>query len=713
MPRQFHILKFGANLAILAIVASSPVAVAQSITNPQPKPAGPKPMSFAEQYALHKKVPLIPPQDKQGGDGKPLSVAQLSELEKSNKLFDQARQLRNKGDYEGALKAASECLKIRNGIYKSAHYLTVYAISEEKTLRRYAQSAPDELNQLAESDRQQNRADDAYNAGEYATAIAAANRALATREQILGRGHHELGECYRVIGASKTELNAMAEAEDLLAKAVDVTEKAYGKGHPVLAKDLDRQGWLYINKGDALKAQTCLQTAVRIYNQTCGDTLDAAEAIDNLGTALLMRGDPQEGLTQKLRSLVIREAVGGPLCKDVGVSYSNLAWLYVRLGAEDEVIPLREKALAIFEKALGPEHSYTSTETVNLGVAYQNKKRVDEAIVLYKRAVDRDETRKEPPDARLVSRLTRLGVAYFEAGKRDLADTTLQRSVEKARMVKDGGNLVAAAAEMQQIAEVYDAYRMLDQNCKVLEEVCHWDTQGGIQGEEPAIRRATAYAHLLIQLGRGKDAKQVMDRTVMLAAKAWGRSDLRIAPALLVSKLADESAGDLDGAEKLGNELLKLSESKTNSSSKQNAIALREMGRLYMLQKRYDLARFSLDDARKITEKYQEDEPLEMVRFLQEYADLQFAAGEKPEAAKTLREALGMCRKLYDRSKTPHMEAVMAKTIKKLIDADASATDRDALRGELKSLLAKLQANRALDADNKVWLKELGESVKG
>lgn len=707
MPHaRFHLIfrRFSIFAAATASMVSA-LAFAQT-SQPQPSLVDPWP-PFEESLAEVRKHPLLQPEDKTDLEGKPLSDAKKKEAENAAKLLEESNQLRKKADFASALPKAREALRSLMAIYGSAHFHTVTAIATEKTLARYVASPPAELNDLAESDRAQQKAEAAYDKSDYANAVNLASKALGIRERILGRGHHELGECYRIIGSAQTELSQIKEAELSLSRGVESTEKAYGKQHPMLARILDRQGWLYFNTGDLARALSSHQTAVRIYGLTTGDTLDSAEACDNLGTVLAMRGDYDDALNYKIRALVVREAVAGPDSKDVGISYSNLAWLYTRLGVEAQVVPLRQKALAIFQKLLGPDHPYTTTETVNLGVNLQNLKRVDEAIALFKQAVDADEKRAAPVDAMVVSRITRLGTATFEAGRRDEADAILKNALEKAKEVKKLGNTRGAANEVRMIADVCDAYRMYDSGIAALQEAAKWDDPNA--PDDGTVVRGQMLGNMLVTVGRSSEGRDVLKKTLDIANKLYGAGDRRTAAPLMALTVAYERCGDLAAAERSCDQVLKISESKFGAESKANAVALRQMGRIFLLQKKLDLARFSLDDCKKIVEKYQEFEQVEMIRTLHEYAELQIAEGKRADAVKSLRDAQERCKKLLEKTKTPHLDGLTAKTLKKLLDAIGNdpAPDKDALRSELRTILNRLKEGRGLDADNRQWLTEL------
>jgi tetratricopeptide (TPR) repeat protein len=646
-------------------------------------------------------------------DGNLLTPEQQADLDRSERLMAEAVELRSKGEFAAALQPAQQALAVRKGLFGNNHHLTISAIAVERTLKRFAAAKDDEQLRLREADGHQARADEFWEKAAYAEAITSARKCLDLREAILGRNHHEMSETLRILGAAQTELLRLDEADATLARASEITEKAFGKRHPQLARVLDRQGWLYITRGQYREAVEALQAAGRIYRTSVGDTVDSAEALDNLGTAVAALGEFNDALKRKLRALVIREALLGQEARDTAVSYSNLAWLYDRMGAKDEVPRLRKRALEIFEKLLGPDHPYTSMESVNLGLAYHERGQPEEAIRLYEQAVAMDDQRTGPAEPKMIDRSNRLAVAYFEAGRRDQALQTLRKGLEKGIAVHRQGSTQAALQEVYQIAGILEHYRLLEEAVKVCEEMRRWDEESSAVADDRSLIRAEQLGNLLVSVGRAAEGKAVLVKAAQAAERLHGKGGKKTGPALLSLAAAYEQLGELQSAEETCDQVVRISETQVGARSKANAYALRAMARIYLLQKRMDLAKFTFEDARKLVEAHQEDDPVEMIRFLQDYAQYQIAAGDRTGAVDTLRDALARSRKLQGQAKSLHMDALLARTLKRLVDALAAAgptaaAEAEGFRREARALLEKLAAQQAMNGEEKKWLAELG-----
>lgn len=132
----------------------------------------------------------------------------------------------------------------------------------------------------------------------------------------------EFDEAARLLNQAGTyccERARYAEAEQLLARALSICEKALGPDHPDVATSLNNLANLYHNQGKYSEAKPL-----------------------------------------HVRSLSIREKVFEPDHPDVALSLNNLARLYDNQGKYAEAEPLYVRSLGIHEKALGPDHPISS-----------------------------------------------------------------------------------------------------------------------------------------------------------------------------------------------------------------------------------------------------------------------------------------------------------------------------------------------------------------
>ncbi len=700
--------------AIMAMLICLTVPARGQTTRPTTQP------THEERVAEAAKTPLVTVPYK-SSDGKSLTEAQLKEIEACQGLLAQAVQARQKVDYAAAARDAIMARDKRRSILGSQHHETITAAIEAATMTRFTSASDADRQRLTEADALIQRADDDLEQGRYSEAVASAKGALETFERILGEDHADVGRGLRILGAAQTELEAHGVAEASLTRALAVTEGARGRYHPQTALVLDRLGWLHLNKAfregyDVKKinrAAEHLRLAVSIFNATVGETAETAEALDNLGTVQVYTREPRRALAAKLRSLVIRRTLLGPEHKDTAVSLSNIAWLYERLGVNDEeVIPLRRQALAAFNAAIGPDHPYTVTEEMNLAEAYLRRDRADDAILLLEKCVSRDASQSGKLDAGLVGRKVKLGVAYLDAGRQADAIQVLRQAFDQAVSLHDQGEVESATAHLDRLATAYQRRRMLDDAIAAFERICAWDRQGTGSSKDVVSRRLLKLGTLYLENGRFQDADRVLTEALQKAKKVHGEQALEAFPMLLRLSRVHRRLGELAEAERYCEEALRVAETHRKHASTQGGLAMHQMGCVHTLQKRFGMAKFALEDAKEIIEKQTRSNPAALIRIGRDLALLHVEAGRQAEGLGLLQEALRQTRDFVGDSKNPYSRALLAKSIKFLADAleaggPSAKEERDSLNVELKAILEHLEADRALDADNRQWLETL------
>ncbi len=646
--------------------------------------------------------------------GKPLSDAEKANLQRADGLLRTSQAARKKGDFKGASESARDATNLYQRIFAAAYFLTVTASTEATTMDQFAGLSPAEKQDLAEADRQEEAAEAATKNGDFFAARKAARQTLDIRERILGKNHVELGDALRLLGNAEIELQSLQNAQELLVRALELIEASYGKNHPKTSLVLDRLGWLRIYQGKYEPAATLLRRAVWILNNAQGESVETAESLDNLGTALTYSRDFEEAVNTKLRSLFIRETFLGPEARETGISLSNLAWFYSRIGKLDEVIPLRKKTLAIFEKELGPDHHDTIIELSNLAQAYSSVGKLSESAELYEQQIARDDKRAGPTEAGAVNRLTMLGSVYMGGHRQADGERVLGRAFEKGRRLYDDGERSAAIAELTRVANLYERHRMLDDAVKIREQVWKWDEAQVTIATAETIQRCTKTARLYLDVGCPKEAKDILTKALGQARTLYGEGELETTGPMIILCSACEKLGEFDEAVKLCEKVLRIIESKLIRESPSGVFASHLLGRIQTRQKHYDVARFSLEEAKEKYEKLARKDGITEIGILRDMATCRLGAGDQDEALKLFREAIDKSRK-FSADGGPYMMAELATSIKRLLDASANglsidANQRDDLRKELRELLEKLREGKALDADNKKWLEELSSS---
>lgn len=652
-----------------------------------------------------------------GPGGKSLSESDLADVQRAGQLMTAAEEARTAGQYDAGAKSAAEAMSVYERILGRAHHRTQTATVLSQTLARIAAASPEDQQRMAEADKLHANAQSSHEEGNYYNAAHQAEQALAIRERLLGREHPYVAEALRVLGNAQIELQWVDKADPSLARAVEIVEKAFGKNHPQMALTLDRQGWLRTSQQRFSDAVDVLSDAVRIGRATTGDTAELAEAMDNLGTALVLVGSLDRGLAAKLRAYVIREKLLGPDARDTGVSLSNIAWTYSRMGGDRaaEVVPLRKRALAVFEKALGPEHPYAYLEMGNLAREYASRGEMAEAVKLYEEMASRDRQHPDRLNSRVVERLATLGRLYLQGNRTDEGRRTLQQAMELTSALKDKGDVAGAIAEANDLGEVYQQFRMYEDAVTAMERGRAWGPRKSEAPTETSIEQATRLGACYCEAGRLAEATAELRRAVDDAVRLFGKEDVKTIPPLLTLSQALERAGKLEEAEQTADQALRIAEAKLRRTSAGYAYTLSLMGQVQVARKELDLAKFSLEEAQRIFElpENRDSEAPALVGVMLNLGRCRMALGEKDEGLKLCREAVRKSLELADQSKGPNADALLARAVKQLLDGlkddpAADKSEREALEKQLRILLDRLRTEHALSAENAEWLKELG-----
>ena len=317
----------------------------------------------------------------------------------------------------------------------------------------------------------QKRFQDLYAAGDYAAALAEAqkNEAAARRggtnnfayvsaQNDLGRAYQALGQYGKAADMFKQVLAALqknlpptdariaqaaanlatvyllqgsyGEAERLYKQALEITTKALGPSNPKVAVLINNLGDVYKNQARYEEAEAEYKRALDMAEKTSGrDSLQVALILNNLTKLYEDQSRFAEVEAAGKRALAIREQALGPNHPEVAASLNNLAHLYERLGRYTEADALFLRAIEIWEKALGANHPNLATALLNLASVYADEDRLDEAEALYKRALGIREAAFGPSHSNVATVLNNLAQIYELQGRYDAVETFSKRAL--------------------------------------------------------------------------------------------------------------------------------------------------------------------------------------------------------------------------------------------------------------------------------------------
>lgn len=667
-------------------------------------------------YAKVSRAPVIRPEPRTK-DGAPLSTAQQSEIKKADTLYEEAVSLRESGDFETAASRASEAAQIRGAIFGPTHYESVSAAVQAVTMTAAAKLTKDQQRAFADADQKLRDWSALQQDGRYEEAREKAAAVLKYAKENLAANHPLTAWAHLRLGSTLIDIGEYDGAYAEISQSVRLLQSIYGANHPSFAGALDRLGWVNVYRaitgsGDdktADQAVEALERAVRIYRATVGETAEAAESLDNLGTALIYVRRAGDARDSKLRALFIRETVLGPDARDTAVSLSNIAWMYEQLGGAVESLPLRERALSIFKKQLRPDHPYIALESANLAWNLHKVGRHEEAIAIYKQLIEQDRREGGVDSTNAVQRMARLGQVYAESNKIAEAKSTFDDVMKGAKALKKSGNEDQAMGTLNNVSRTAYRARMYETALAFAEMSYEWSVAAGNQVSDiERSLRGGFYGSLLTARGRPEEAKRVLSASLASLRSSGPDQQIRLAECLINLGRAEAELGEFDAAMRHGDEAMQIAESKSGRDTPATAFTKLWLGRIYTKAGNPVIAQFTFEEAQEAFDKIRERDPTGAVLVRVERAACFAAQSKQTDGLSLLREALKICRDASDTHSGPTLDASTANVLRALFDGTksggATESERNAWKAEAVKLLTELEGNGQLMADESAWL---------
>jgi tetratricopeptide (TPR) repeat protein len=217
--------------------------------------------------------------------------------------------------------------------------------------------------------------------------------------------------------------------------------------------------------------------------------------------------------------------------------------------------------------------------------------------------------------------------------------------------------------------------------------------------------------------GRYQDALRILTEVLRKTEASHDKQEIEAFSPLLLLSQVHEKMGNLDKAEDCCERGLKIVEALHRYNSAAGAIAMHQMGCIHILQKRYGMARFAFEEAKAIIQKQRKPSQVAEIRIAWDIARLDAAAGRAAESRELLRQTLQQTRDLIGEPKDAHGRALLANSIKRLVDVlepgePSTKQECETLKAELRSLLEQMKAHRTLDAENREWLNALNATAR-
>ncbi|HUK91105.1 MAG TPA: CHAT domain-containing tetratricopeptide repeat protein [Blastocatellia bacterium] len=208
--------------------------------------------------------------------------------------------------------------------------------------------------------------------GQSAKADQLLRRALELSEKTLGPDHPQVADVLRTLGIFHQNRGDEDEAEKMYVRGLAIVDKTSPAANALTSDLLTNLGTIYSGHGDYARAEPLLLRSLAIAEEKWGkDNLQLANILQDLGIVEL-RGKKNYAAAQEYyeRALSIREKVYGLNHSDVAANMINLANLYRTEGNLNRALQTHLQALAILERVAGPAQWVTVVSLGNIARTY-------------------------------------------------------------------------------------------------------------------------------------------------------------------------------------------------------------------------------------------------------------------------------------------------------------------------------------------------------
>ena len=266
--------------------------------------------------------------------------------------------------------------------------------------------------------RQSNLATVLKDLGELAEARDLLRKALASDEASFEPGHPTIAVRQSNLATVLKDLGELAEARDLLRKALASDEASFERGHPSIARSQSNLATVLKDLGELEEARDLLRQALASDEASFErghPTIAVSQS--NLATVLKNLGELEEARDLLRRALASAEASFESGHPSIAVSQSNLALVLKDLGEPEEARDLLRRALASDEASFEPGHPSIAVSQSNLATVLQDLGELEEARDLLRQALASDEASFEPGHRLIATRQSNLAMVLEDLGE--------------------------------------------------------------------------------------------------------------------------------------------------------------------------------------------------------------------------------------------------------------------------------------------------------
>jgi len=365
---------------------------------------------------------------------KPLSKEQQEKLKERDRFGAQTRALRKDGKLAEAIAAAEKMLALERQVFGDVH-----------------EEVAGSLEQLAEMHQQRE---------DFAAARKAAREVLTIRTKLLGVDHWQSADARRNLESidrwerlTPDQRRQLQQANQLMSRvgelsrvgkyrdalrpaqqALELRQGVFGENHLLVASSLHWIGWLYMELGDDVRAESPDLRALAIRKQILGENHpEYATILDNLASVYIDRRDYAKAEPLRRRALEIRKVVVGVKHHNFATSLHNLAFLYREMKDYPRAEALFQEALQIKKESPGEKDpSYAATLGALAGV-YLNMRDYARAEALYRQSLEINKAALGETHIECARASTNLAFVYQAVGDYDRAEACFRQALAIVR----------------------------------------------------------------------------------------------------------------------------------------------------------------------------------------------------------------------------------------------------------------------------------------
>ena len=325
-------------------------------------------------------------------------------------------------------------------------------------------------------------------------------------------------------------------ARELLDRGAEEIEGTLADEPRLGARLMITMGQVYQQLGLRAQAEPLLARALEVRGETLGpdhpDTLAAAGA---LAAVVFKQGRYDEAEQRCLDTLKRQRRVVGREDPEALRTANVLANVYNRQGRYDEAETLYHEVLEARRRTLGPDHRETTSSVFNLGALYWTQGRYDDAEPLFLEtvAIRRRTLGDDHPDT--LNSLNNLGNLYQRQGQLDAAESVYRETLETRRRVL-GQEHPATMTSMYNLAALYQKQGQLEQSEILYRETLEARRDALGEDHVKTLRTMNGLADLLTARERHDEAAELFSKALEGQLRVFG--DQHHEPAVTMHNLA-------------------------------------------------------------------------------------------------------------------------------------------------------------------------------